>query len=275
MQISEIISTAASQIKSTTPKLDAEILLAHVLNKDRSFLFSHSDEKVEKKSIDEFEKLVARRVNGEPIAYIVGHQGFWDICVNVNKNTLIPRPETELLVEKCLGLIGEQENKIVADLGTGSGAIAIALAKEKPSWKIIATDISEESLEVARENAKLNNVKNIDFYQGDWGEALPEQKFDMIISNPPYIEENHACLKEGDVQFEPIRALTSGEDGLDAIRAIAQQAKRHLKEGGILLIEHGYNQQKRIVDILNKEGYKKNCGIVDLSNLDRVVIARW
>jgi len=275
MYVHELLSIAASQIKSSTPKLDAEILLAHALKKDRSFLYSHSDEYVEKKLMTQFEKLKERRISGEPIAYIVGHQDFWNIRVNVNKDTLIPRPETELLVEKCLGLVGKKENQIVADLGTGSGAVAIALAKEKQSWDVVATDISLHALVLARENAKENHVENIDFHQGDWCEALPAKTFDVIISNPPYIEANHTCLKQGDVRFEPKSALTSGVDGLDAIRIIAHQAKSFLKEGAYLLIEHGFNQQKAIIEILRQEGYKDNCGIVDLSKLDRVVIARW
>lgn len=275
LKVSELISSAAQQIKSTTPKLDAEILLAHVLKKDRSFLYSHSDEKIEKNLVDEFNALLARRIQGEPIAYIVGYQDFWSVRLNVTSKTLIPRPETELIVEKCLGLIGKKENALVADLGTGSGAIAIALAKERPSWKIIATDVSEDALDVAKENAKLNAVDNIEFYQSDWCDGLPDKKFDIIVSNPPYIEENHQCLKEGDVRFEPRIALTSGEDGLNAIKTIVRQAKNYLKEGGALLIEHGFRQQKSIIEILRNEGYKDNCGIIDLSNLDRVVIARW
>lgn len=274
MRIHEVISIAAAQIKSSTPKLDAELLLAHLLKKDRSFLYTHADDTIENKIIKKFNSLLVRRLGGEPIAYIMGFQDFWNVRLKVNENTLIPRPETELLVEKCLELIGEKENQAVLDLGTGSGAIAIALAKEKPGWKITAIDNSENALKIARENAELNNVKNIEFLQSDWFSAISDIKFDVIVSNPPYVEENHICLTEGDVRFEPISALISGVDGLEAIRKIIQQAKLFLNKGGYLLLEHGYNQQRAIIELLRKEGYKNNYAIVDLSKIDRVVIAR-
>src|SRR3990167_7442151 len=203
MQINEILSESTVNINSPTPKLDVEILLAHVLNKSRSFLYSHADEKIAPNYIQQFIQLLLRRKNGEPIAYIVGEQDFWNVKLKVNQNTLIPRPETEMLVEKCLEYRADQENLRVLDLGTGSGAIAIALAKEKPTWKIIATDISPKALATARENALLNQVDNIEFYLGDWCAALPMRDFDIIISNPPYVNDDDELICEGDVRFEP------------------------------------------------------------------------
>lgn len=274
MQINEILSESSLAINSTTPKLDAEILLAHVLNKSRSFLYSHADEKITPNSIQQFIQLLKRRKNGEPIAYIIGEQDFWNVKLKVNQHTLIPRPETELLVEKCLEYSVGRENITVLDLGTGSGAIAIALAKEKPNWKIIATDISPKALAMARENALLNQVENVEFCLGDWCAALAIKKVDVIISNPPYVNENDELIRSGDVSFEPRIALHSGKDGLADIRRIIHQAKRILANEGFLLLEHGYTQQSQILELLVTEGYQQCRGFRDLAGLDRVVFAR-
>lgn len=274
MQINEILSESSRTINSSTPKLDAEILLAHVLNKSRSFLYSHADEKVDPNYIQQFIQLLKRRKNGEPIAYIIGEQDFWNIKLKVDQNTLIPRPETEMLVEKCLEYSANKENLTVLDLGTGSGAIAIALAKEKPSWKIIATDISPRALAIARENATLNQVENVEFYLGDWCAALPLNRVDVIISNPPYVNDSDELICKGDVRYEPRIALQSGKDGLADIRRIIHQAKSVLVESGYLLLEHGYTQQRQILELLEEEGYQQSTGFTDLAGLDRIVFAR-
>ncbi len=274
MQINEILSESSLNINSPTPKLDVEILLAHVLNKSRSFLYSHADEKIAPDYIQQFIQLLKRRKKGEPIAYIVGEQDFWNIKLKVNHNTLIPRPETEMLVEKSLEYGVGRENLRVLDLGTGSGAIAIALAKEKPTWEIIATDISPKALAIAQENAVLNQVENIKFYLGDWCAALPMRNFNIIISNPPYVNDNDELIKQGDVRFEPRIALHAGKDGLADIRRIIHQAKRILAKDGLLLLEHGYTQQKQILELLECEGYQQCQGFADLAGHDRVVVAK-
>lgn len=274
MQIHELLSETLVTLNSTSPKLDAEILLAHVLKKPRSFLYSHADEKIATNYVQQFNQLINRRKDGEPIAYIIGEQDFWNVKLKVDQNTLIPRPETETLVEKCLAYCAEKENLTVLDLGTGSGAIAIALAKEKPSWRIIAIDISSNALNIAKENARLNHVENVEFYLSDWCGVLPVHQADVIISNPPYVNDDDELICQGDVRFEPRIALQSGKDGLRDIRQIIHQAKSILVKGGFLLLEHGYTQQQQILDLLDQEGYQQRQGFTDLAGLDRIVFAR-
>jgi len=189
----------------------------------------------------------------------------------VNKKVLIPRPETEMLVEIILQL--DCANANIADLGTGSGAIAIALAKERPNWHVVATDISQDALEVASHNASRLKIQNIEFHCGNWCDALPDKKFDAIISNPPYIAKNNFHLQQGDVRFEPRIALEAG-DGLDAIRKIIIQAKNRLKAGGVLALEHGYDQSDIVQKLLHQNNYQKITPYKDLANIYRVVIAK-
>ena len=212
-----------------------------------------------------------KRLAGEPIAYILGKKEFWSLEFTIDEKVLIPRPETELLVEIILQIDSSCIN--IADLGTGSGAIAIALAKERPNWQITATDISEEALEVARSNAQKLEIQNIEFYCGDWGEALPDKKYDVIVSNPPYIDKNDPHLKQGDVKFEPKIALESG-DGLSSIRKIIAQAKSRLKTNGLLVLEHGHDQSKAIQHLLQKYNYKDIVPHKDLANIYRAIMAK-
>lgn len=240
---------------SDTPQVDAELLLMHVLKKTRAQLLMAHNDSIDETTITHTDLLVSRRCQGEPIAYLLGHQPFWTMDLMVTKDTLIPRPETECLIEWVLENFSEAPNLSIADLGTGTGAIAIALALEKPHWNIDATDLSPQALSIARNNAEKYGIKNITFCEGDWCAALPHKKYDVIVSNPPYIAENDLHLKK--LQFEPQSALVSGVNGLNAIEKIVHQAPLFLKAGGALVIEHGFDQAEIVKTIFSKAGFKE------------------
>ncbi len=262
---------------SPTPRLDAELLLAHTLNKPRSYFFTWPEVLLTTEQLTSFQDLVEQRKSGVPVAYLTGFREFWSLQLKVTEATLIPRPDTELLVELALdpNLSKERVSEIkVVDLGTGTGAIALALAKERPAWKITAIDKSAEALAVARENAISNGIRNVDFMEGSWCSPLPEAFIDMIVSNPPYIRSDDPHLNEGDVRYEPITALSSGSDGLDDIRTIASESLMTLKPGGWLLLEHGYDQGKAVQNILTLEGFTQIRTEVDLAGHDRISLAQ-
>lgn len=272
MVISELISIATQRLAnvSDSPRLDAEILLCHVLDKSRSYLLTWPDKVLAAPELAKFNALLEQREKGRPIAHITGQREFWSLDLQVSSATLIPRPETELLVEQILNDYPDSAAITVADLGTGTGAIALALASERPRWKIIATDRSAEALDIARNNAKKLNLYNIEFRCGSWFEPLDQDQFDIIVSNPPYIPDADPHLSTGDVRFEPHSALASGHDGLDDIRIIAKQASQHLKIGGLLILEHGYDQQTSVHEIFTTTGYRKILQSQDLANLPRI-----
>ena len=253
---------------------DADLLLAHVLERPRGWLFAHGDDPVPAAAAAAFGQLLARRLQGEPLAYITGHRGFWRFDLAVSPATLIPRPETELLVELSLARMPQSGAHAVADLGTGSGAIALALACERPDVQVIATDVSDAALAVARGNARMLGLSNVDFRQGDWFEPLRGERLALIASNPPYIALGDAHLEQGDLRFEPAGALSSGADGLDAIRAIAGQAPRHLLAGGWLLVEHGWEQGAAVRALLAGAGLLDVATHQDLEARDRVTLGR-
>ena len=259
---------------STTARLDAELLLAHVLERPRSYLFTWPERLLDDAQAAAFRHLVKRRCDGVPVAYLTGQREFWHLALNVTEATLIPRPDTELLVELALNQLPDQVAIKVADLGTGTGAIALALASERPHWDILAIDKSPEALAVARENAVLNRIANTRFLTGSWCEPLTANSMTMIVSNPPYIASTDPHLKEGDLRFEPISALASGVDGLDDIRQIARQALPCLVPGGWLLLEHGYDQGARVQEILARVGFTEIHTEADLANHDRVTMGR-
>ncbi|MDP1574530.1 MAG: peptide chain release factor N(5)-glutamine methyltransferase [Coxiellaceae bacterium] len=257
---------------SGTARMDAELLLMYVLNKTRAQLITDSMTVVSDAEASMIDAVVARRLSGEPIAYILGYQPFWTLELLVSPDTLIPRPETECLIDWILTNLGDQTALTIADLGTGTGAIALALGSEKSGWKIDAIDESYEALAIAKKNADKNNIKNVSFYQGDWCNALPNRKYDVIVSNPPYIAEGDLHLKR--LTFEPQSALVSGSDGLDAIQIIATQAKAFLKLGASLVIEHGFDQAMAVCDIFRKAGYDEVHNHRDLSDVPRFVTGR-
>lgn len=254
---------------SKLDKIDAEILLCQVLNKPRSYLYAWPEKTLSSEEKQHYEALVQRRQSGEPIAYITGIKEFWSLPFYVTPAVLIPRPETELLV----ALVLEGEYPIIADLGTGSGAIACAIAHEKPNWQIIAVDQSKAALEVAQQNAKALKLRNIKFQLGSWCEHLLANSLDAIISNPPYIEACDAHLSQGDVRFEPKSALASGIDGLKDIRLIIEQAKICLKPGGLLALEHGYNQASAVAELLKKAAFNQIQHREDIQGIQRLTIA--
>lgn len=270
MSIAELLITRFL-VNSSTPRLDLELLLAFVLNKSRSFLYAHSEYKLTPEQEKTFDALFNRRANGEPIAYILGKKEFWSLELMVNQNVLIPRPETELLVEVALSKV-DREVAIIADMGTGSGAIALALANVRSKWNVVATDISADALNLARYNAKQLQINNVEFYYGNWCDALPNKEFDLIISNPPYISQHDPHLQQGDVRFEPRIALESG-DGLVALKEIIIQAKKHLKAGGFLMLEHGYDQSEQVQNLLHQNKYQAITPYRDLAGIYRMVVA--
>lgn len=252
-----------------TPRLDVEILLMHVLNVQRSYLYAHLERKLSSSECGSFLALIEKRMQGSPIPYITGHCEFWSLDLKVTSDTLIPRPETELLVEIILQNSNEPP-LTVADLGTGSGAIALAVAHARPNWQLYATDISEAALQVAKMNAIQLNVHNIIFSQGDWCKALPQHPFDIIVSNPPYIAKDDPHLERNVVATEPVLALISDENGFKDLYHIIHEAKIYLKSGGQLLLEHGFTQAELVQQQLLQAGYKNIQSKQDVSGLNRV-----
>lgn len=260
MDIRQLIESASQQLStiSDSPRLDAEILLAHSLGKNRSWLMTWPEKSPPEAQLQQFQQLLQQRLQGQPIAHLTGEREFWSLPLQVTADTLIPRPDTELMVEQILAHYPTQHPTEPAiqllDLGTGSGAIALALAHERPAWQITASDQSEAALQVAQGNAEQLKL-TIELIHSDWFSALQGRAFDVIASNPPYIPQADPHLSQGDVRFEPISALASGDDGLDAIRHICATAPGFLKPGGQLFIEHGYDQKAKILDIFRKNHF--------------------
>lgn len=323
MQIHAAWHEASAALKTAInhqAKLEAQLLLEHVLNVNHAWLITHADAEMDSKAQLQFNTLIQRRITGEPIAYILGHREFYGLALKVTPDTLIPRPDTETLVEAALGKIpaqsfrrkseangaqpldsdfhrndvhednalpiyeqndGEFKNNFsdssafdVLDLGTGSGAIALAIAAHRPNVNIIAVDFSQAALQIAKQNAENLNINNVVFLQSDWFSAVKNQQFDCIVSNPPYIENNDVHLNQGDLRFEPRTALASGHDGLDDIRQIIQQAAMHLKLQGWLIFEHGYNQAESVSKLLASAHFTAIETHQDLGGNNRVTLGR-
>lgn len=251
-------------------RADAEALLLHALGKPRSWLYSHADDVLDAGVETSYATLLERREAGVPVAYITGRRGFWSLELEVSPATLIPRPETELLVELALQRLPRDVACSVADLGTGSGAIALAIASERPLARVTATDASADALAVARRNVRSLDIGNVVFVNGDWLAPLAGQRLDLIVSNPPYIEAADPHLAQGDLRFEPASALASGQDGLDDIRRIVRDARAHLQPGGWLLFEHGWSQGAAARALLIDAGYADVFTAQDLELRDRV-----
>lgn len=256
-------------------RVDAEALLLHLLGKSRSWLIAHADDVLAADRVEAYAALVTRRAAGEPIAYITGRRGFWSLDLEVTRATLIPRPETELLVELALKRLLPDARSRVLDLGTGSGAIALAVARERPLARVTATDASKEALTVAQGNAARHGIANVDFVHGNWFAPLRGKRFDLIVSNPPYIESDDLHLSQGDLRFEPQHALASGRDGLDDVRRIVRHAGTHLIDGAWLLLEHGWMQGEAVRMLLCKAGFVEVFTARDLEQRDRVSGGRW
>lgn len=253
---------------SETPQLDSYLLVSEVLSRPRAWLIAHADESVCRVDQTRVQALIARRHAGEPIAYIRGIQPFWQRDFYVTPDTLIPRPETELLMEITLARFDRKARKVI-DLGTGTGALAVSLAAERPDWQVLGTDISANALAVAQKNA--GTVPNVSFLESSWFSDIQGQ-FDLIISNPPYIRNSDPHLEA--LKFEPARALAGGDDGLDCIRQIINSCHEHLTPRGNILFEHGYDQQEAVVQLLRISGFTEVEGFSDLQGQPRAVIAR-
>ncbi len=265
---------AAANVPGDSSRLDAELLLSYCLQKPRSYLYAWPERELEPGQCAVFFELLAARRDGQPVAYLVGEREFWSLPLRVNQHTLIPRPETETLIEWVLQMRLPATAEL-SDWGTGSGAIALALASERPGWKLLATDISGAALAVAQGNAQRLGVDNIEFLQADWGAGLTGRKFDLVVSNPPYIAEGDPHLAQGDVRFEPKTALQSGPDGLHALRRIIAAAPEYLRAGGWLLLEHGFDQAGAVRKLLQSAGFSTLECRRDLAGTDRISGGMW
>lgn len=275
--VAQVIGSAANQLHPhvDAARLEAELLLGHLLGKSRSWLIAWSDTRLDDQQLQLYTNLVDQRIQGVPIAQLTGEREFWSLPLRVTADTLIPRPETELLVEICLDLYPAGSGITVADLGTGSGAIALAIATERPTWCILATDKSQQALDVAIHNAKTLQLDNIQLLQGNWFDALQANtRVEILLSNPPYIPMDDPHLQQGDLRFEPRTALASGNDGLDAIRLIISKASDYLKPGGYLLLEHGYNQGSAVRQLMHQSALGEINTLTDLAGHERVTIGR-
>ncbi len=281
--VSKISATIATLIESgkttldgavDTPRLDAELLLAFALDATRSTLAAWPERPVDAARRAVYENLVQRRARGEPVAYLVGKREFWSLELEVSPDTLIPRPATEHLVERALQLLSAETQGPVLDLGTGSGAIALALAAERPGLALLAVDRNPAALQVAIRNARRLQLK-IDFRESDWFAALAHQRFALIVANPPYVPADDPHLARGDVRFEPRMALDGGPDGLTALRTIIATASGHLLPDGVLLLEHGLDQGPAVLKLLRRHGFDRCRDHPDLSGRPRVAEGHW
>lgn len=257
---------------SDSAKLDTELLLCYCIDKSRSYLRAWPEAEVDGVQLQQFYGLMDRRANGEPVAYLVGSQGFWSLELAVNNHTLIPRPETELLVEKSLELLASKTHAKILDLGTGTGAVALALATERPQWSIIASDCVPQAVLLAEQNRRAHALNNVSIVESNWFQSLSDnqQSFDLIVSNPPYIDPADPHLSQGDVRFEPQTALVADGQGLADIRHIVENARQFLAEGGLLLLEHGFDQANLVQQLLEENGYSAVFTEQDLNGNDRV-----
>ena len=274
MRLDAAIADATDRLSPTSdsPRLDAEILLCRTIDMPRSYLFAHPEDELDELTQGRFEDVLARRIAGEPMAYIMGVKEFWSQELAVSPATLIPRPETELLVDLALREIPRKAEWDVLDLGTGSGAIAVAIASERQMCRITAVDVSGEALAVARENVRNLSPGNVELVHGSWTEPVEGRIFNIIVSNPPYVRSDDAALSK--LRHEPHSALAAGTDGLDAIRVLAADCGALLPEDGVLLIEHGAEQKDDVAELLKNRGWTDICCHNDLAGLPRVTVVR-
>jgi release factor glutamine methyltransferase len=262
----------AELAESDSPDVDVQILLCFVLECSPVRLMTASEATLTEPQWQQYSALIQRRKQGEPVAHIIGSRGFWSLDLAVDASTLIPRPDTELLVSLVLSKL--KPGMRIVDLGTGTGAIALSLAAERPDISVMATDLQAAALRLAERNRLSHDLKNVSLVQMAWLGGFQSQVFDLIVSNPPYIERADPHLTRGDVRFEPLTALVSGEDGLDDIRQIVSQARRCLKPGGWLLLEHGYDQSERVQNLFRDAGFEQVTAHQDFGGQDRAVMGQ-
>ena len=267
----ETMTVRRALAQSALVPIDGQVVLAHVLDRDRAWLAAHPEEALTRAQADAFFALAKRRRDGEPVAYLTGKREFWGLLLRVTPAVLVPRPETETLVEAALARLPADRDLRVLDLGTGSGAIALALAHERPRAHVTATDVVAEALAVAQDNAQHLGIVNVEFVHSNWYAALGAERYDLVAANPPYVAEGDPHLTEGDVRFEPAAALTAGGDGLDAVRTIVSGAAEHLVPGGHLAVEHGYNQSELVRELFAAAGFTSVMVYRDLAGIPRVV----
>lgn len=273
MTIFGLLLRSAELVASDSASLDTELLLCHALGVDRTYLKTWPDRQPNAEQLHEFQRLFQRRLKGEPIAYILGRQGFWSLDLNVSEHTLIPRPETELLVETALALSLPQQASVL-DLGTGTGAIALALASERSIWELTALDVEPQAVALAEENRANHGLDNVRVLQSNWFSSLPAVKFDLIVSNPPYIENNDPHLSQGDVRFEPASALVSGPQGFDDLILLVAQSVGFLAANGWLLVEHGCEQGDGVRALFAEAGFHAIETRRDYNQLDRITLGQ-
>ena len=273
MTIFALLQRSAELVASDSAPLDTELLLCHALGVDRTYLKTWPDRLPNTEQLNAFKGLFQRRLRGEPIAYILGWQGFWSLDLKVSAHTLIPRPETELLVETALALSLPSKASVL-DLGTGTGAIALALASERYSWTLTAVDIQPDAVALAEENRAAHRLNNVKVLQGNWFSSLPAVKFDLIVSNPPYIENNDTHLSQGDVRFEPASALVSGPQGFDDLILLVAQSAGFLAANGWLLVEHGCEQGDGVRALFAEAGFHAIETRRDYNQLDRITLGQ-
>jgi release factor glutamine methyltransferase len=264
----------ADTLPGDSPRRDGEILLGHCLNKPRVWLYTWPDQSVPDQQVQNFERILQARRGGEPVAYLTGRRDFWSLDLAVNEHTLIPRPETETLVQWALDLDLPAVAEVL-DLGTGSGAIALALASERPPWQVTAVDASAAALEVASGNGRHSGLERVRFLHSDWYSALAGRQFDLIVSNPPYVDSEDPHLEEGDLRFEPVSALVSDGEGLADLARIIRGAGDHLVPGGWLLLEHGFGQGGAVRELLQGAGFAGVSTRRDIAGLERISGGHW
>jgi release factor glutamine methyltransferase len=272
--VKSVLQAAAAQLADDTAMLDAQLLLAKALGKTRTWLYAWPDFDIAEPELERFQTLLVRRASGEPVAYLLGEREFWSQPLTVSPAVLIPRPETELLVEITLEL-GPSTPARVADLGTGSGAIALALAKERPQWQVHATELSPEAFQVAIVNVQRSQLTNVQVHAGSWMAPLPAEQFDLIVSNPPYIAADDPHLQQGDVRFEPRSALVAAEQGLADLRYLIATSPTKLAKNGWLVVEHGWQQGAAVRNLFAQQGYHSIATRKDGGGRERVSYGCW
>jgi release factor glutamine methyltransferase len=270
MKVAEALAAGTDRLPGTEARREAEILLAHALGRTRTWMYTWPEHVLTDAEWEAYQQLLARRSKGEPVAHIIGRREFWSLDLAVNAHTLIPRHETEVLVEQALARIPLDAAWRIADLGTGSGAVALAIASERPRCSIVATDRNPAALAVARDNAAHYRFRNVEFREGSWFEPLHGEHFMMILSNPPYIAADDPHLAQGDLRFEPHSALVSGIDGLEDLRLLTAGAGDYLHSGGWLLLEHGFDQGEAVRQLLSNHGFLDVASVRDALGHERV-----
>lgn len=276
MNIKQALQQASQNLAESSPtaRLDAQVLLTHILQCNTAHLLAWPEKTLNEEQLTNFQQLIQQRQQGLPVAHLTGLREFWSLNFSVNDSTLIPRPETETLIEFILDKFSGRERIKLLDMGTGTGAIAITIATEKPGWTIFASELSADALKLARHNSNCHQTNNISFVQSNWFTNIKQSDFDIIVSNPPYIANNDPHLLVGDVRFEPQSALSAGATGMDDIEHLCQHANKHLKKNAWLIIEHGYNQKQLVSDCFTKNGFTQIEQKQDLSGHTRMTAGK-